>query len=106
LPPGALDTVGSDPERGPVNWVPLGAGRAGPVPRNESQRLVVEANVDLRWKSTPPKKWFSPRIEPVVADLTIAGSRSIRAVTGGSGLNPRGEDARAVPARRNVSDAF
>jgi len=62
-----------------------------PIPRNEQQRLVIEADSDPRWTRRPPKGWFSPPPSLACSLLRSAGFVRVR--------------ARRVPSRLRFSPA-
>src|SRR5713101_8022786 len=43
------------------------------TPRNNRQRLLIEADTNPIWTKTPPKEWFSPKPTFVVSQLGQAG---------------------------------
>lgn len=47
------------------------------TPRNNRQRLLIEADSDPRWTETPPKEWFSPKSSQVVSVLRRAEFRNV-----------------------------
>lgn len=53
-------------------------GELSPVPENEAQRLVIEANAYSLETTQPKPKWFSPYSDEVAALMHKTGFRNIR----------------------------
>lgn len=51
-----------------------------PIPRNYAQKLLIEADSNPTWTSTPPKEWFSPKPQLVIKELRKTGFQTIRHV--------------------------
>jgi len=51
-----------------------------PMPRNYAQKLLIEADSNPTWTSTPAKEWFSPKPQLVIKELRKAGFQKIRHV--------------------------
>ena len=49
-----------------------------PAPRNEGQRLTIEADSDPRWTNHPPAEWFSPSLETARRSITKTGFADVR----------------------------
>ncbi len=77
-----------------------------PNPRNERQRLVVEADSDPRWSSRSSRKWFSPPPRQAADGLAEAGFTGVHVRYRIGGLAARGEAARSLLAQWGVDARF
>lgn len=77
-----------------------------PTPRNSRQKLLIEADTNPRWTKTPPKEWFSPRLDQVVSTLKRAEFRSIRVKRSKSNLIIRARAAEHLLESWDVKSSF
>src|SRR5712692_9743732 len=77
-----------------------------PTPRNNRQRLLIEADTNPIWTKTPPKEWFSPKPTHVVSKLMRAGFRDIHVERMKSNLIIRAEAVKAFLHSWDVRSAF
>jgi cyclopropane fatty-acyl-phospholipid synthase-like methyltransferase len=77
-----------------------------PTPRNLRQRLLITADSNPLWTNTPPKEWFSPKPELVIAELRKAGFHRILETTLRAGLIMKSNAARSWLKSAEVKTSF
>src|SRR3989442_13694728 len=77
-----------------------------PTPRNNRQRLLIEADTNPIWTKTPPKEWFSPRPDQVMSALKQAEFRNIRVKRFKSNLIIRARAAQHLLESWDVKSSF
>src|SRR5712691_7468789 len=77
-----------------------------PTPRNNRQRLLIEADTNSIWTKTPPKEWFSPKPAFVRSLLKRVGFRSVKIETVKSDLIFRAEAAKELLRSWDVRSSF
>jgi 16S rRNA A1518/A1519 N6-dimethyltransferase RsmA/KsgA/DIM1 with predicted DNA glycosylase/AP lyase activity len=76
------------------------------TPRNNRQRLLIEADTNPKWTKTPPKEWFSPKPAVVVSKLIRTGFREVRVRRIKSNLIIRGNAAKELLRSWDVRSSF
>ncbi len=77
-----------------------------PIPRNNRQRLLVEADSNPKWTKDPPKEWFSPTCEFVAKSLRQAGFSRVKTGRLKTGLIVRADAARSLLKSWDVRPSF
>jgi SAM-dependent methyltransferase len=76
------------------------------TPRNNRQKLLIEADSNPIWTRTPPKEWFSPRATFVVSRLRRAGFGNMQVWRVKSNLIIRGGAAKELLRSWDVRRSF
>ncbi len=77
-----------------------------PTPRNNRQRLLIEADTNPIWTKTPPKEWFSPKPAFVRSLLKRMGFRSVQIKAVKSNLIFRAGAAKELLRSWDVRSSF
>src|SRR5713101_4545474 len=77
-----------------------------PTPRNNRQRLLIEADTNPIWTKTPPKEWFSPKPAFVRSLLKRMGFRSVQIQAVKSNLIFRAGAAKELLRSWDVRSSF
>jgi len=77
-----------------------------PIPKNSRQKLLIQADSNPRWTSTPPKEWFSPKPGFVIKELSKSGFQRIRKVTIRSHLIVQADAAKSLLRSWEVKASF
>ena len=77
-----------------------------PDPRNDGQRLTIEADSDPQWTSHPPAEWFSPPPAVVQTSLENAGFEEVSIEVRRSRFGFAGPAAQGQLGRWGVREAF
>ncbi len=76
------------------------------TPRNDRQRLLIEADTNPKWTKAPPKEWFSPKPTFVVSKLIRTGFREVRVKTIKSNLIIKSNAAKELLRSWDVRSSF
>ncbi len=77
-----------------------------PIPRNDSQRLLIEADSDPKWTRHPPLDWFSPPPDLVLEQMKAAGFRGLKVCTSRNRVQAKAHAAKALLESYDVKPVF
>ncbi len=77
-----------------------------PNPRNDCQRLLIEADSNPKWTRHPPLEWFSPPPDLVLQQMEAAGFRGLKVSTSRNHMRAKAHAAKALLESYGVRPAF